>query len=246
MKKITLLLVAAAICVCAADFWQTKPYTDWSDKDIQKIETNSPWSKQVTVALPEGGGGSGKGGGKRGGNNASELEGAGGGLSNGGNAGRNTGVQDVGGSSIPSGGSSGLSLTVSWRTALPVREAVAKQKFGDQAATSADAKKMIDEEQKVYAIMVTGLPGRALRSDKLKETLLKSTELLVKGKDPIAPSDVQVGGNEQRALVLFIFPKTSPLSLDDKDVEFSTKLGALIVKQKFHLKDMVFNGKLDL
>ena len=34
--------------------------------------------------------------------------------------------------------------------------------------------------------------------------------------------------------------------MDDKEVEFSTRLGQTMVKQKFHLKDMVFNGKLDL
>ncbi len=49
------------------------------------------------------------------------------------------------------GGTASLTLTVSWRTALAVREAVAKEKFGAEAATSADAKKMVEEEQKYYA-----------------------------------------------------------------------------------------------
>jgi hypothetical protein len=245
MKKIMPLLPTLAICLWAADFWQTKPYTEWSDKDIQKIETNSPWSKQVPVSLGEGGGGSSKGGkGNRGGN-TSELEGAGNGISGGGNAGRNAGIQDVGGGA--GGGGAALTLTVSWRTALAVRQAVAKGKYGAEVATSADAKKMIEEEQKFYAILVSGLPGRALRgSDKMKDELKKNTSLLVKGKDPIQPADLQMGGNEQRAVVLFLFPKTAPLSLDDKEVEFSTKLGPIMVKQKFHLKDMVFSGKLDL
>jgi hypothetical protein len=244
MKKITPLLLALAICLWAADAWQTKPYTDWSDKDIQKIETNSPWSKQVPVPLGEGGGGSGKSGkGNRGGN-TSEIDSTGNSVTGGGSPGRNTGVQDVGGGGV--GGGAGLTVTVSWRTALPVRQAVAKEKYGAEAATSADAKKLTDEEQKFYAIMVSGLPARSLRGgDKMKDSLLQNTSLIVKGKDPIQASDVQIGGNEQRALILFMFPKT-PLSVDDKDVEFSTKLGPIMVKQKFHLKDMVFNGKLDL
>lgn len=245
MKKIAPLLPGLALCLWAADAWQTKPYTDWSDKDIQKLETNSPWSKQVAVAL-EGGGGGGSKGGRRGGN-TSEIDGGGsGGSSMGGaNPGRNTGVQDVGGGGV--GGGAAMTVTLSWRTALPIREAVAKEKFGAEAATSADAKKLVEEEQKFYAIMLTGLPGRMLHGgDKLKESLLKTTTLNVKGKDPIAASDVQVGGNEQRALVMFMFPKTTPLSVDDKDVEFSTKIGPITVKQKFHLKEMLFNGKLDL
>jgi hypothetical protein len=245
MKKIIPILLTLGLCLCAADFWQTKPYTEWSDKDIQKIETNSPWAKQVPVALPAGGGGGSSKRGK-GGGNASELEGAGNGISGGGNAGRNAGIQDVGGG-VDAGGGAALTVTLSWRTALPIREATAKQKYGAEAATSADAKKMIEEPQKFYAILLTGLPGRVLRGgDKLKESLLQGTSLTVKGKDPIQPTDVQTGGNEQRAVMLFLFPKTVPLTLDDKDVEFSSKVGSLMVKQKFHLKDMVFDGKLDL
>jgi hypothetical protein len=138
-------------------------------------------------------------------------------------------------------------LFISWRSALAFREAVAKAKFGDEAATSADAKKMVGEEPKSYLIMISGLSGRALRGgDKMKELLIPNTFLTVKGKDPIQATDVQAGGNEQRPVVVFLFPKTAPITLDDKDVEFSTKLGPIAVKQKFHLKDMVFNGKLDL
>jgi hypothetical protein len=239
MKKIIPLVLGLAVCLWAADFWQSKPYTDWTDKEAQKIETNSPWSKQVPISIGEGGGSSGKG--RRGGN-TSELDGSGSGMSGGGGAGKNAGLQDVGG-----GGGGTLNILVSWRTALPVRQAVAKEKFGAEAATSADAKKIVDEEQKVYAIMISGFPGRAFRSnDKMKESLLQNTSLTVKGKDPIQATDVQTGGNEQRPVVVFIFPKTAPLTLDDKDVEFSTKLGPFVVRQKFHLKEMVFNGKLDL
>ncbi len=243
MKKTTALLLGLGVCLWAADFWQTKPYTDWSDKDIQKIETSSPWSKQVPVSLEGGGGGGGGSKGGRRGGGGGDVDGSGSGSSMGG--GNAHGVQEVPGG----GGGSGpaLTLTVSWRTALPVRQALAKQKYPDDVATSPDAKKMIEEDQKFYAIMVSGLPGRVLHGgDKMKESLLQNSSLNVKGRDPIPPTDMQVGGNEQRALLLFLFPKTTPLTLDDKEVEFSTKVGPITVKQKFHLKEMVFNGKLDL
>jgi hypothetical protein len=159
MKKITALLPGLAICLWAADFWQTKPYTDWSDKEAQRIETNSPWSKQVPVPLGEAGGGGGGGRRNKGMSGGGDLDST---LGNGGNAGR-SGVQEVGG--VAPGGAASITLTVSWRTALAVREAVAKEKFGAEAATSADAKKMVEEEQKYYGVMVGGLPGRAIRSD---------------------------------------------------------------------------------
>ena len=46
--------------------------------------------------------------------------------------------------------------------------------------------------------------------------------------------------------VVFGFPRTDPITLDDKDVEFVTTLGTPEVKQKFKLKDLVVNGELEL
>jgi hypothetical protein len=45
---------------------------------------------------------------------------------------------------------------------------------------------------------------------------------------------------------LFIFPRTDPITLDDKEVELDLKLGTMEAKRKFNLKDMVYNGKLEL
>ena len=57
MKKVATLSLALAMCAWAADFWTSKPYPEWNEKEVQKIEMNSPWSKQVSFAM--GGGGEG-------------------------------------------------------------------------------------------------------------------------------------------------------------------------------------------
>jgi len=46
--------------------------------------------------------------------------------------------------------------------------------------------------------------------------------------------------------VYFHFPKQTPFTLDDKDVDFTAKFGKLVIRQSFRLKDMVINGKLEL
>ncbi len=47
--------------------------------------------------------------------------------------------------------------------------------------------------------------------------------------------------------VLFVFPRTTPFTVDDQEVEFATKLGRCrALKYKFKLKDMVYNGKLEM
>ncbi len=236
MKRLAPLLLVFSVCLWAADFWQSKPFTEWSDKELQKMESNSPWSKQISISM--GGGGSEAGRGKRGGSGDMDST-----LGSGG-AGQHGQVQDRSGGAT--GGASML-LTVSWRTALPVRQAVAKVKYGAEATTSPDARKLVEETEKYYGILVSGLPGGSGRGgEKMKEALLKNTTLSVKGKDAIQVADIQTGGNEQKPVVLFLFPRTAPLTVDDKEVEFSTRLGPIIVRQKFHLKDMVFNGKLEL
>ena len=57
LKKLSMLLLLCALCMWAADFWTTKPFTEWSDKEVAKILSNSPWAEKVTIA-----GGLGRGG----------------------------------------------------------------------------------------------------------------------------------------------------------------------------------------
>jgi hypothetical protein len=247
MKKILPVPMVFAVSLWAADFWQSKPYTEWSDKEVHKILSNSPWSKEVVVSL--GGasaGGSGKGsrkGGGGGGGGDAGFDGPamGSGAGSAGSSGRGN-VSEVGGGA-PSSGTPSMTLLVSWRTALPLRQAIAKQKFGAEAGTSPDAKKVVEEPQKYYVIVISGLPARTGRSGpEMKEALMKNTSLNIKGKEPIVPEDLQSSGQT----AVFLFPKTVAIDMDDKEVEFSTRLGQTIVRTRFKLKEMVFNGKLDL
>ena len=45
-------------------------------------------------------------------------------------------------------------------------------------------------------------------------------------------------------VALLYFPNREPISLDDKEVEFDTRVGPFEVKYKFKTKDMVIDGKL--
>jgi hypothetical protein len=107
---------AGATALLAADYWQNKPFIDWSDKkEVAKMLTASPWSGQVPLSMSGGGGGGGRGG-------------EGGGMG--------------GGGGMPS-----RSVTVRWVSALPVKEALLKSKYGAEAG-SADAKKMLEQPER--------------------------------------------------------------------------------------------------
>ncbi len=36
----------------AEDFWTKKEYMQWTDEEVKKVMTNSPWAKDVTVRAP--------------------------------------------------------------------------------------------------------------------------------------------------------------------------------------------------
>jgi hypothetical protein len=258
MKKATLLLFPAALTLWAADVWQAKPFTDWNDKDLLKIMTDSPWAKKVSVALPMaggrggpappgvGGGGGGRGGGRGGGGPQGTKDSGGGDPGISGDAGLGGGGGDVGGG----GGGGGVpetQLIVRWRTAMTVNEALAKSKYGAEAGTSPDAKKMLEPEPKYYVIWVAGLPANLRPRDAAaKEEMMKQSTLNPKDKNSTAAVDIQFGGQGRATDFFFLFPKTMALTTDDKEVEFATKFGKTVVKTKFRLKDMEINGKLDL
>ena len=50
LKKLPVLLLLCALCVWAADFWTTKPFTEWNEKEVQKLLTDSPWVGKVTMS----------------------------------------------------------------------------------------------------------------------------------------------------------------------------------------------------
>jgi hypothetical protein len=236
MKKyaisgLLLTLCVGTVSLWAADFWAAKPFTDWTDKEAQKMVQNSPWAKEYSVAMPGGAGGadpSGKGGGGR-------SKGGGGDQMS----------QDASGG-VASGAS--VTLYIRWQSATPIKQANVRLKYKGEAATSAEAKAILDTAEPAYIVIVEGLNRGMVRgaADDVKKELMAQTELLIKGREPIKPVDFRIAGEGMRVNAVFAFPKTVPITLDEKEVEFDCKVGTIVVKQKFPLKAMVFKDKLEL
>src|SRR5262245_22517035 len=52
MKTLKVLLIVwslVAAVASAAAVWDTKPYSEWSDKDVEKLLTESPWAGKATI-----------------------------------------------------------------------------------------------------------------------------------------------------------------------------------------------------
>jgi hypothetical protein len=237
MKKIAGLLLLSGLSLLAAEFWQ-KPYTQWSEKDATRLMTNSPWAK--SASLPMGGPGVG---------DVSPLPGGGGGFGGGGVP---RGPQGGGGSELGPGaqGSAHPSLDVvaRWQSALPIRQAFVRLKFGAEADESAEARKILEPEERPYEIVLSGPMGMFLggKPEDSAKALSEVSSLSSKRTGAIQPVQIQVGKPGRIMDVVFAFPRSAPFTLDDKEVEFTTKLGTSVLKYKFKLKDMVVNGELEM
>ena len=79
----------------------------------------------------------------------------------------------------------------------------------------------------------------------MADRVKSSASLLRPGHDPIAPDKVEVDqGADGRMLIHF--PKTDPITAHDKTVEFRLTSDRFELRKKFTLKDMEYNGKLEL
>lgn len=252
MSRILLRSIAitslSVVALWAADFWESKSYTEWSEKEVGKLLTNSPWSQKVTVYMSGGGGGfGGAGGGGRGGGGgfggSGIPRGGGGGGGRGGGGRRGGGGGDFGGGGM----APATNLFVRWFSSLPVKQAIVMSKYGDEAATAQQAIDYLARQEDHYIVAVVGLPGRmAGFVQRNPDALKENTVLKRKKKDPINPDEIQVQSQEESVSFYFMFPKTDEITVDDKDVEFVMKTQRFEVKRKFKLKNMVFNGKLSL
>ena len=226
------LVVWACAAVAAADFWESKPFMTWSVEELQKVLTDSPWSRNVNIVIQTVGRAGGLG----------ESEGGGGGGSRGGGGGGGRG----GGFPTPA---PQIKLTLSWRSALPMKQALVRDQIGAGGAVPAEIQDLLSRTESLYVVTITGLPTRYAQTiGAMKtESFLKRSH-----KPPIALMDIgvqQAPASEKSPaflVVVFGFPRTDTITLEDKDVEFVTKLGQIDIKKKFTLKDMVFHGQLEL
>ncbi|MCX7604178.1 MAG: hypothetical protein N2036_08890 [Bryobacteraceae bacterium] len=153
------LAAALPLPLRAADPW-TKPPGEWTEKDIQRILTDSPWAKQVSITLssgmPMGGGGGrrgGRGGAPMGGGMADASVGGGSDPGMGGMGGRPGMGEGMGGTMAPS-----ITFQIRWQSAKPIKLATVRARMGAEADSSPQAREFVEREEPDYVIAVIGPP----------------------------------------------------------------------------------------
>jgi hypothetical protein len=239
MKKTAGLLVLFCFGLAAADFWQ-KPYTEWSDKDTAKMMTDSPWAKSVSVSMAGPGGAGGAPPMPPGGGGGFGGPGGPGGPQGGGGSEFGPGAQ---GSAPPT-----FDVVARWQSALPIRQASVRLKFGAEANKSAEAGKILEQQDKPYEIVLSGPMGMFLggKPGDAAKALSEVSFLSSRRTGEIKAVQIEVGKPGKTMDVVFAFPRSMPFTVEDKEIDLVTKLGTSTLKYKFKLKDMVLNGKLEM
>lgn len=226
----------------AADSWQKKAYTAWDETDVQRVLNDSPWAREVEILI---GALATAGGPRRSGEEArssSPVPGVGSspGSGGGGMDGRGGGAAGMGGVAGP-GGAPTVRLVVRFVSALPVRQALMRARYGNEVGNSPEAAKVLSAPDPYYVVALAGLrhpPGDV-------QTVKEKSALRVKGKEPFGPVQVRV----ENGMVVLFFPREGhPVAVQDGEVEVQVRLPDLAspVRRSFKLKNMVYDGKLEI
>lgn len=244
------MALAGSALVARAAPWDEYPFREWSDKVVDKLLTDSPWAHGLTVSfefqpardelrsdllqigLPP----------------TSPLP-------------RVPGIGWPGGQRrdrfpSPGGPSPGgypsvrteAYLTVRWSSALPVRQALALEQWGRRGLETKAAVEFLEREQTEYIIEIFGLPGVLAKNGtkRMEEGLAKSATLRVKGLEPIKPTSAYVPGYGEHLSAELRFPRPESIDGDMGQIELEAQTGPVEIQTKFKLKDMVYQGRLEL
>jgi hypothetical protein len=250
------LLVRGVLPVMAADAtssWNKDP-GQWTDQDAQLVLTASPWSQSASAVMADPRdeiepsptpAPAAERSGLAGSNNPTGTATSGGGRWDG-SVGRNRMGR------LPS-----VPVLVRWDSALPVREALRRTAGAGEAEKNGGS-------SSDYVVSLSGLiPGGRYRSSGRTETASRSdggvdarnpeeileafmsySRLLPSGAAAIVPSNVKL--DAATGAVQIFFPRTHPIEAGAKEVVFLTRFGGLTVRAKFRVKEMKYQGKLEL
>lgn len=228
-------LIFAALALASDPPWKGKPFDQWTDKDLEKIFTDSPWSRIGTVTrtwAPVTTSGSSKSGTQP----SSPMPGA-----------------RPGGATAPSGSDAGAAATgdelrfnVYWASSRIMRAASARKSVLHGGKQDVDVAKYASEPQEEYQVVVQSEDMTPfVRHD---EKFFQDNSFLdvKKTKQKVSPSHVRYELDEkgQVAAAVFYFPrKTSAgeptVPSDEKNVEFNCKIEGSRLRVNFDPQKMV-------
>lgn len=242
--NLTLPLILTTLLVAAdPPSWMGKRVAEWTEKEAFEVLSDSPWARMAapTILPPltgferrDGGNMAAQGGGQ--GMQLDRL--------------KDFSVIGLGGAHPRPGegpeSAKIAKLPIRWETALPIRSA--EFKTNQTGAPDADGEE--------YAIAIYDVSFKLASIDKLQlkdlsSELKKISLLKIEGRPegtkkvkPVRVSVLELGGG--MATVVYLFPRSAHITVEDKRIEFDAQIGRIAVAQYFYPPEMQFQGKLEL
>jgi hypothetical protein len=222
--------------------WDEPPFPDWNPKFIDRLLTDSPWSRpwkgtavqdlsdkplissrwsQLGMELPP--------------------------LPRGGRSPRTPRIPA--GSPRPEDNRPvmlrlAVDLTIRWASALPIRRAYALQEFGQGGLANDKARALLGEEPRGTILELAGIP-HALATRELEQNLAKA-RLSVPGRRTLTPASVEVPTMGVQVTARLLFPRIAALSPEAGEIGFFAESGSLKIDEKFKVRSMVYEGRVEL
>jgi hypothetical protein len=238
VPRISGVILAAACCFGAEDFWIAREPAKWSGPEIIRMVTDSPWARQAHVHV-----------------RAEELENV-------------VTMPSARGSIDSAGTTPIVmpEILVRWDSAVPVCEACSRGGM-ERPLFSCVSKllylsRLSDKFEKLqeefYIVSMSNYPApRSANAPqhseaantalaRLSERIQQVTFLKRKGRSPLRPARVVALPAADRLLLIVFFPRTDALSVADKEVLFESSDGTIELSAKFDLTKMVYRNALTL
>lgn len=223
IHRIGAWVLLAMTLTAATEFWEAKPFEQWSAKEAQRVVTGSPWAKRVIVE---------KGGGATLPSSDIELPARA----------RSAAPDGPGDEPMPStqmnerprssDSEDMASADVVWESALPVRQARAVAAKGSPAGDAAE-----------YTISVSNLPLEAGQTG--ERNLVQGAALVSKGHETVRAARVKLEPVGRKLRITYFFSREKAFGTGD-DVDFTAIAAQYRVRARFRVKDMALHGRPEL
>ena len=231
IASLVLILLMAAGAGKGGKFWEEKPFTEWTEKEVRKLLFGSPWVKKWRYTPSK------KDIISRDTNIIGEE--------------LNRRVPSSPPALSPEEEPSREQICyISWVSALPVKQAMVRySQLQRQPLDVLQIERFLNATESYIRINVTTSDPELLLST-LRDKIMEMTYLQTKTRKRIPALDYHPPARENERVTLFIFPREEDgiplITLEDKEVTFCTRLNNLTLRCTFKLKDMVVNGKPEI
>lgn len=221
------LATAAALIAAGNPVWRDKPIDQWDENDAHQVLADSPWAMHTQLQnlpdLPQAA--------RRDGGDWDSGIGKGVGIAGTGILGPARAAEArARAHAKPDPGT----VIVRWESALPVHAAELKLKESEVPAW----------QTRYYAVAVYDVP---IPPHWTPRELRGVAALRRYGKKDFKPARVEILKQDDDMIsVVYLFPKTEEIAKKDASVLFQAQIGRMFLAQLFNLREMEFEGQLEL